>query len=118
MECVMNQLPTFLKIAKEPNASWGGELNADGNPYQPLLGLWLIDMALSGNWIDKPPSGSLSTTFCDMDYLSVTGLKGVTQLFPDHLDDEADLSFLTGTSDVADEDTAFKVTKVHTKAKP
>ncbi len=66
----MNQLPTFLKIAKEPNASWGGELNADGNPYQPLLGLWLIDMALSGNWIDNPPSGSLSTTFCDIDYLS------------------------------------------------
>lgn len=114
----MNQLPTFLKIAKEPNASWGGELNADGNPYQPLLGLWLIDMALSGNWIDKPPSGSLSTTFCDMDYLSVTGLKGVTQLFPDHLDDEADLSFLTGASDVEDEDIAVKVPKAHSKAKP
>lgn len=88
----MKSLPSFLNISQQPG---GGQTSRrlGVNPYQPLLGLWLIDMALTGEWVHKPPSGSLRSTFCDGDFLQLTGLKSVDKLLAtrdeeDELDEE------------------------------
>lgn len=83
----MKKLPSFLKISSQPGNHCKDTHNILINPYQPLLGLWLIDMALNGNWINEPPSGSLNATFADRDYLRVTGLKKIEKLIPHDLDD-------------------------------
>ena len=116
----MQTFPSYLKISQQPrhaHPSGGASLN----PYQPLLGLWLIDMALTGQWIQKPPSGSLRDTFCDDDYLQLTGLKGVRKLLSndeEDLDDELrrldrELSLLETAED--DDDGVFALPKATTK---
>ena len=102
----MKALPSFLNISPQPGLSRGIGVN----PYQPLLGLWLIDMALTGDWIQQPPSGCLRSTFCDDDFLQLTGLKGVKKLLgsgdeADDLDEELrQLERELAQLEVADED--------------
>lgn len=91
---IMKKLPSFLKISMHPCTADPRTGVAGSTPYLPLLGLWLIDMALASNWINKPPAGDLTTTFCDSDYLQVTGLKGMEKLFPEHFDGDEELQRL------------------------
>ncbi|MEI8155643.1 MAG: AAA family ATPase, partial [Burkholderiales bacterium] len=91
----MSQMPSFLKIGNKPNAG-----RSTGEPYRmqdykPLLGLWLIDLSLTRRWVEKPPGGSLGGTFCDNDFIEVTGLKGLMPLLLDDItfDDEDDNPF-------------------------
>jgi transitional endoplasmic reticulum ATPase len=84
---MMQTFPSFLKISEQPIDGLPGA-GEKMNPYHPLLGLWLIDMALTGQWIQKPPSGTLRETFCDADYLQLTGLKGVDKLLSKNNYDE------------------------------
>lgn len=86
----MKALPSFLKISSQPGTTDKFERSVNFNPYYPLIGLWLIDMALTGDWLNEPPSGSLATTFADSDYLRVTGLKGIENIFPDSWSDDED----------------------------
>lgn len=114
----MKMLPSFLKISSQPGTTDKYARNVNLNPYHPLLGLWLIDMALSGNWIDEPPSGSLSTTFGDIDYLRVTGLKGVQRLFPDILNDDDELQMLEEEiAELEDDDDEIELPKANRKAR-
>lgn len=114
----MKKLPSFLKISCQPGTIDKYARSVNFNPYHPLLGLWLIDMALTGNWIDEPPSGSLSTTFGDSDYLRVTGLKGIQKLFPDILSDDDELQLLEAEiASLEDEDEEIELPKANHKAK-
>lgn len=83
--------PSFLKLSKHPQALHPALGGAGLQAYQPLLGLWLIDLALVGRWVESPPSGSLRSTFCDDDFLRVTGLKGVRKLLSGDEDDDEEL---------------------------
>ena len=87
----MQARPSFLQISKQPAALRQAAGGAGQQAYQPLLGLWLIDLALAGRWVESPPSGSLRSTFCDDDFLRVTGLKGVRKLLSGDEDDDEEL---------------------------
>ena len=99
--------PSFLKLSKHPEALHQALGGAGQQAYQPLLGLWLIDLALVGRWVESPPSGSLRSTFCDDDFLRVTGLKGVRKLLSGVEDDDEELRQLDrwlATLDLEDDD--------------
>ncbi len=86
----MNSLPAFLKLNSQPNQF--SELEIQKNTdYQPLLGIWLIDIALSCDWIKSPPSGLLWDIFGDSDYQYLTGLPQLECILPDSYDDIEDV---------------------------
>lgn len=113
----MKKLPSFLKISSRLAVPEICARGANINPYQPLLGLWLIDMALIGNWINEPPSGSLITTFCDNDYLRITGLKGIQKIFPEYLIGDELLRLEEEIAALEGEDNDFDVPKANIKTK-
>jgi SpoVK/Ycf46/Vps4 family AAA+-type ATPase len=102
----MSQMPSFLKIGNKPNAG-----RSTGEPYRmqdykPLLGLWLIDLSLTRRWVEKPPGGSLGGTFCDNDFIEVTGLAELMPLLRDDIgfDDEDDNPFALDIEEEPDDD--------------
>ncbi len=86
----MSKMPHFLKIGSKPNAGQLFDEPYRLQDYKPLLALWLIDISLTRRWVDKPPCGSLGGTFCDRDFLEVTGLRELIRLLSDEVgfDDE------------------------------
>lgn len=84
----MQTLPAFIKFNATPNQPTLPESQQQA-AYQTLLGIWLIDIALIGNWVESPPSGSLADTFGDSDYQALTGLKNLKHILPDPLADDA-----------------------------
>ena len=81
----MSQMPSFLKIGNKPNVG-----RAEGEPcrmqdYKPLLGLWLIDLSLTRRWVEKPPFGSLGSTFCENDFIEITGLHEMIPILDDDI---------------------------------
>ncbi len=85
----MSQMPAFLNLGRKPIAAATASAIFRIEEYKPLLGLWLIEIALVCDWPRVPPSGSQEGTFCDADFLAVTGLSALRELFPDE-DDEVD----------------------------
>lgn len=83
----MQALPAFIRFNTTPNQPTQPESRQQA-AYQTLLGIWLIDIALIGNWVESPPSGSLLDTFGDSDYQNLTGLKDLNHLLPDPLEDD------------------------------
>ena len=75
----MQALPAFIKLNNYTNQSAlpKGQLQ---EAYQTLLGIWLIDIALISNWVESPPSGSLSSLFGGTDYTYLTGLKNLNRI--------------------------------------
>jgi hypothetical protein len=55
------------------------------------MGIWLIDIALSCDWIKSPPSGLLWDIFGDSDYQYLTGLPQLECILPDSYDDIEDV---------------------------
>ena len=86
----MNSLPAYLKLNSEPNQFTALEIKQQAD-YQPLLGIWLIDIAFICNWIDSPPSGLLWDIFGDSDYQYLTGLPQLECILPDPSDDIDDI---------------------------
>ena len=108
----MRQMPSFLKIGNKPNAGRSEDAPYRMQDYKPLLGLWLIDLSLTRRWVEKPPCGSLGGTFCDSDFIDITGLPELMPLLRDDIsfDDEADSPFALDVEeepDKVDEGDAF-----------
>ena len=82
----MRKMPEFLNLGRKLATNALASDQARLEDYQPLLGLWLIEIALVCNWPGKPPAGTLEGTFCDRDYMRVTGLKKLQRLFPDYVE--------------------------------
>ena len=96
----MNSLPAFIKLNSQPNQLTALEIKQQAD-YQPLLGIWLIDIAFICNWIESPPSGLLWDIFGDSDYRYLTGLPQLECVCPDSADDVEDVdsridAFLAG----------------------
>jgi AAA+ superfamily predicted ATPase len=79
----MLKMPSFLNLGRKPLPTALSDTFSRFEEYQPLLALWLIDIALVCDWPRKLPSDSLASTFADNDYISVTGLTALRQLFPE-----------------------------------
>ncbi len=86
----MNSLPPYLKLNSQPNQLTALEIKQQTD-YQPLLGIWLIDIAFICNWIESPPSGLLWDIFGDSDYRYLTGLPQLECVLPDSADDVEDI---------------------------
>lgn len=83
----MQALPAFIKLNNNPNLLAQPESQQQA-AYQTLLAIWLIDIALIGNWVDAPPTGSLLDIFGDSDYQNLTGLHNLQRILSDPLADE------------------------------
>ena len=94
----MTTMPTFLKIGNKPGINGTTHDPHSLDDYKPLLGLWLIDLALTCNWIAKPPSGSLEDTFANDPFMTLTGLPELGLLLCD--DDLDDCALDIDTDDV------------------
>ena len=94
----MTKMPTFLKIGNKPGINGTTDDPHSLDDYKPLLGLWLIDLALTCNWIAKPPSGSLEDTFANDPFMTLTGLPELGLLLCD--DDLDDCALDIDTDDV------------------
>lgn len=86
----MNSLPAFIKLNSQPDQLSELEIQTYGD-YQPLLGIWLIDIALICNWIESPPSGLLWDIFGDSDFRYLTGLPQLECVLPDSYDELEDV---------------------------
>ena len=91
----MTTMPTFLKIGNTPGTTGTTDDHHGLDDYKPLLGLWLIDLALTCNWVAKPPSGSLEDTFANDPFMTLTGLTKLDILLRDDDLDEFDLDIDT-----------------------
>lgn len=94
----MPTLTDFLNLSRKPLATPSTSVSPRQAHYAPLLGLWLIDIALLLDWPHKRSRSSLATTFTDIDFIELTGLSEFRQLLPDNEevqdeDDELDELF-------------------------
>ena len=81
----MTTLPAFLNPGSKPTAADQHVLSRDS--YTPLLGLWLIDIAL---FLDWPRIPSLRP-FLDTDFIALTGLHDIQKLVPDEHEEEDEI---------------------------
>lgn len=72
----MKNLPAFLH---KPANFKVGRLNDATQGYQPLLGSWLIEMALCMKWYRMPRPHRLPDIFTDDEFLALTGIKPLAQ---------------------------------------
>lgn len=74
MNCrpLMKDLPAFLRKASDSKHC---KLDDAADAYQPLLGHWLIEMALNLGWYRKTRKNWMSEIFSDADFLSLTGIE-------------------------------------------
>jgi len=70
----MPPMPRFLNIDAKPRTDHAVDLDAHLDEYRVLLGIFLIDMAISKNWVERPPSGNLIRFFANDDFTDTTGL--------------------------------------------
>ncbi len=86
----MPPMPRFLNIDTKPrNTDHAADLDAHLDEYRVLLGIFLIDMVISRNWVERPPSGSLIRFFANDDFTDTTGLPELHALLRT-ADDEED----------------------------
>ena len=109
----MTTMPKFLKIGNKPGTNGTTDDHHGLEDYKPLLGLWLIDLALTCNWIAQPPSGSLEDTFANDSFMTLTGLPELGLLLCDN--DLDDLDF--DTDDVARQTVKRKRHTRHSRTK-
>jgi len=89
----MKTLPAYLR---KPANCKAGSLDDTTQDYQPLLAIWLIEMALSMNWYRMPRAHRLADMFGDDDFLSLTGITP-----PAERDEDGDLTHITKLSEGA-----------------
>jgi SpoVK/Ycf46/Vps4 family AAA+-type ATPase len=111
----MTTMPKFLKIGNKPGISGTTHDHHGLEDYKPLLGLWLIDLALTCNWIAKPPSGSLEHTFANDSFMTITGLPELGILLRD--DDLDDCELEIDTDDVVRQTVKSKRRSHHLRTK-
>ena len=81
--------PRFLKSLASPAPKPCLDKTASG--YRPLLGLWLIDLALMHNWYRPQRGGRWPEIFVNDDFCLLTGVRNPTEFdWEDGEDDEAD----------------------------
>ena len=81
-------MPRFLNIDTKPRSTDHADLDAHLDEYRVLLGIWLIDMVIHRQWIERPPSGSLIRFFANDDFTDTTGLPELHTLLRTADDDE------------------------------
>lgn len=78
----MRNLPSFLSVKAAAHCSTGDF----SEPYRPLLGLWLIELALALRWYRKPRPASMPPIFGEQDFIDLTGIEP-----PGERDDDGDV---------------------------
>src|SRR5690554_4444693 len=87
----MKQLPSYLNIG--PETHYAPRSNSDLDDYQPLLAIWLIDLSLSLGWLDNPPRAGLEGVFGSREFINITALRDLEQLFDGRAQDDFDELF-------------------------
>lgn len=77
----MRNVPAFLNIQESAVERRTQVLMDTLTSYQPLLGVWVIDMALGLGWTHKVPGYSPSRFFCSPEFTVTTGMRGLSLAF-------------------------------------
>lgn len=76
----MNGLPDFLKIQQPAAQRYPHGGRSVLTDYQPLLGLWIIDLALTQGWARQSGSRYTPSLFATSEFAVATGLHGLTDV--------------------------------------
>lgn len=77
----MKNIPAFLKIADAASDHSAKASVGCLDAYQPLLGLWLIDIALGLGWLHKGPGYNPARFFCQSAFSQVTGMESLEAVY-------------------------------------
>lgn len=75
----MKHLPDYLKLGAQTR--YAARTVGGMEDYQPLLAIWLIDLSLSLGWLDNPPRSGLEGVFGCNEFIDITALRDLEQLF-------------------------------------